>query len=102
MAYEAKTDWKDLPDKSTPVTAAELVRIETGIEEAHDLAEDAAPASHKHAADDIDSGTLAAARIPTLAQSKVTGLSAALDEKASAADLAALVARVETLETAEG
>lgn len=35
MAYPAKKDWRNLPDDSTPVTAEELIRIETGIEEAH-------------------------------------------------------------------
>lgn len=40
-----------------------------------------ADASHTHAAGDVDSGTLAAARIPALAVSKVTGLQAALDSK---------------------
>lgn len=38
-----------------------------------------ADVSHTHAAADITSGTLAAARIPTLAISKVSGLQAALD-----------------------
>lgn len=32
MSYKAK-DWKDLPDKSTPITAAELNRMDKGIEE---------------------------------------------------------------------
>lgn len=72
MAFEPKT-WADGEEGGTPITAAELNRIETGI------------AEHKHDAGDIDSGTLAAARIPTLSQSKVTGL-------------AALVTRIEALE----
>ena len=41
---------------------------------------------HKHDASDITSGTLAAGRIPTIAQSKVTGLTD-------------LVTRLETLES---
>lgn len=40
-----------------------------------------APSSHTHAAADITSGTLADARIPSLAISKTTGLQAALDAK---------------------
>ena len=59
-------------------------------------------ADHKHDAADIDSGTLAAARIPTLAQSKVTGLTAALGDKADGADLTALEARVKALEDTAG
>ncbi|WP_182349344.1 hypothetical protein [Tomitella gaofuii] len=31
MAYTPKLDWKNLPDTSTPVTAADLIRIEQGI-----------------------------------------------------------------------
>lgn len=40
-----------------------------------------APSGHTHAAGDITSGTLADARIPSLAISKTTGLQAALDAK---------------------
>jgi len=39
------------------------------------------PSAHTHAAGDINSGTLADARIPSLAISKTTGLQAALDGK---------------------
>lgn len=39
-----------------------------------------APATHTHAADDIDSGTLAVARIPSLAITKITGLQAKITE----------------------
>ena len=35
MAYTPRTDWKNLPDESTPVTAEDLVRIEQGIADAH-------------------------------------------------------------------
>lgn len=113
MAFEPKT-WADGKDGGTPITAAELNRLEQGLESAsqppaapawEDVtgkpatfpAADPAwadvtgkpasfpPADHKHDAADIDSGTLAAARIPTLSQSKVTGL-------------AALVTRIEALE----
>lgn len=41
------------------------------------------PAAHTHAAGDITSGTLAAARIPALPISQTTGLQAALDAKLS-------------------
>lgn len=80
-------------------TRANVDAVETAVEGKQD-AGDYAPAVHKHDAGDIESGTFAAARIPTLAQSKVTGLSSALDSKADSADLAALVARVEALEAA--
>lgn len=41
----------------------------------------AAPTVHTHAAADVTSGTFAAARIPSLAISKTSGLQAALDAK---------------------
>ena len=96
MAFEPKT-WADGEEGGTPITAAELNRIEQGVKQA--IQPQPAPAwgdvtgkpatfpaaAHKHDAGDIDSGTLAAARIPTLSQSKVTGL-------------AALVTRIEALE----
>lgn len=68
-----------------------------------------ADGGHKHAAADITSGTLDAARIPTLAVGKISGLQAALDGKADDSDLAAkadasaltaLSARVDALEAA--
>ena len=51
-----------------------------------------AAASHTHAAGDITSGTFSAARIPTLATSKVSGLQAILDD---------FEARIAALETPE-
>lgn len=60
-----------------------------------------ADSGHKHAAADITSGTLADARIPTLAIGKTTGLQAALDGKADSSALAALADRVDELETPE-
>lgn len=75
MAFDPRTDWKNQPDTSTPVTAEDLIRIEQGIADAHAAVDDPAfPASA------ITSGTFTVARIPTLAASKVTGLSAALDK----------------------
>jgi hypothetical protein len=31
VSYSPKTNWKDLPDTSTPILSADLIRIETGI-----------------------------------------------------------------------
>lgn len=67
-----------------------------------------AETGHKHAAADITSGTLTAARIPTLDIAKVSGLQGALDGKQASGDYAtgseldALAARVTALETAAG
>ena len=57
-----------------------------------------ADTSHTHDAGDINAGTLAAGRIPAIAQSKVTGLAGALDAKADADALSALESRVTALE----
>lgn len=45
------------------------------------------PAEHEHAAGDVTSGTFDAARVPSLPQSKVSGLADALAGKADAAAL---------------
>lgn len=50
------------------------------------------PTSHTHAAGDVSSGTFAAARIPALAISKITGLQDALD---------GILARLDALENPE-
>lgn len=50
------------------------------------------PASHTHAAGDVTSGTFAAARVPSLAISKITGLQGIIDD---------LTSRIEALETPE-
>lgn len=47
------------------------------------------PSGHTHAAGDVTSGTFAAARIPNLAISKVTGLQGELDGKQAAGSYAA-------------
>ena len=60
------------------------------------------PEDHEHAAGDVTSGTFAADRIPSLPQSKVTGLAAALDDKATAGALAELASRVSDVETRLG
>ena len=104
MAFEPKT-WADGEEGGTPITAAELNRIEQGVKQASQP--QPAPdwgdvtgkpstfpaADHKHDAGDIDSGTLAAARIPALSLSKVTGLSDRLD---------AIEARLDALEGSGG
>lgn len=92
MAFEPDK-WADGPEGETPITAAELNRIESA-------GDGKAEAGHTHAATDIASGTLAVARVPALAISKVTGLQDALDAKATEAALTALEARVAALETA--
>lgn len=91
MAYTPQ-EWADGEAGGTPITAEALSTIETGIADAHSTADAAAPASHNHAAGDVTSGTFTAARIPTLAQSKVTGLEAALQD---------LEGRIAALEAAE-
>lgn len=115
MAYEP-TEWADGEDGGTPITAAELNRMEQGIVDAQNVAVSFSDVS----------GTASASQIPTLAQSKITGLTAALagkadssdipdvsgfatkselsaglDGKASAQDLADLAARVAALEPEE-
>lgn len=75
------------------------------------------PEDHEHAAGDVTSGTFAADRIPSLPQSKVTGLTDALDGKQASGDYATtaqldakadqsaldeLAARVAALEPDEG
>jgi|SRR5690625_1832773 len=84
MAY-TPFEWKDGEEGGTPITAERLNHIEDGLGASAAVADGAAPAAHKHAAGDIDSGTLAVARIPSLAISKVTGLQAALDDNAAPA-----------------
>lgn len=101
MAFTPK-DWKDGAAGGTPITAAELNRVEQGVADATAAAEGAAPAAHKHDASDIETGTFSTARIPSLSIGKTTGLQAALDDKATAAALTALEARVAALETAGG
>ncbi len=71
-----------LPDTYTPPAApVSSVNGETGavVLAAADVG--AAATTHTHAAADVTSGTFAAARIPNLAISKVTGLQASLDSK---------------------
>lgn len=51
-----------------------------------------APSAHTHAATDIASGTLDAARIPTLAQSKVTNLTTDLASKIAKSSVSGVAA----------
>src|SRR5690606_27641284 len=39
MPFVPKTDWEDLPSTATPVTAAELTRLEQGVSDVFDIAE---------------------------------------------------------------
>lgn len=79
MAY-TPFEWADGEEGGTPITAERLNHIEDGVADAAAAADGAAPASHEHAADDVSSGTFAAARIPSLAISKITGLQAKITE----------------------
>lgn len=94
MAYTKQTWTND--DPATPLSATRLTHIEDGIAgadstatSAQSAADAAAPADHKHDAADVTTGTFAAGRIPAVAQSKVTGLTDALDAKADDADVTA-------------
>lgn len=75
----------DAPATWDAGTATIGVAVGTGSSEV-------AAGDHSHAAADVSSGTFAAARIPALAISKVTGLQAALD---------ALSDRLDALESTE-
>jgi len=79
MAY-TPFEWADGEEGGTPITAERLNHIEDGIGDAAATADGAAPASHEHDAGDITSGTFTAARIPSLAISKITGLQAKITE----------------------
>lgn len=85
----ALNDWQDGPEGGTPLSAARLNERDAAIIAAQETADEAAPAEHTHAAGDVSSGTLAAARIPDLAISKVTGLQDALDGKQTSGSYAA-------------
>lgn len=78
LAYDAETETLSIDD--------------SGYAAASHTHEEYAAASHTHAAGDITSGTFSAARIPTLATSKVSGLQAILDD---------FEARIAALETPE-
>ena len=108
MAYEIQT-WVDGADGGTPISAERLNHMEAGIADGQNASTptwetlegkpDAfAPAAHTHDAGDIGSGTFATARIPSIAQSKVTGLGQALSDLTDA--VSAAVARIEALEAA--
>lgn len=56
------------------------------------------PSAHEHDAGDVTSGVLDTARVPSLPQSKVSGLAGALDGKADAATVEALEQRIAALE----
>lgn len=90
-------DAQDAPAGAKPIS---LYGVEAGGEAAPVAWDDVtgkpstfAPAAHTHAAGDINSGTLADARIPALAISKITGLQAKITE---------LEGRLDALETPAG
>ena len=87
-AAEGKAAWGGVtgkPSTYTPATHSHAYADITGKPETFP------PADHTHAAGDI-TGTLAAARIPSLAQSKITGLEAKITE---------IEGRIAALETPE-
>lgn len=118
----AEGDATHVADHNTIVAALAEARgvidaAEATVASLQGLLDGKAETGHKHAAADINSGTLADARIPALAVAKVTGLQAALDgkqasgsyatttqvnAKADASALSALETRVEALETPAG
>lgn len=71
----------------------ENIESETGEgvswDDIEDIPSEFPPAAHQHSADDINTGTLAEARIPTLPQSKVTNLTSDLNGKLTASPAAA-------------
>ena len=120
MAYEPQT-WVDGEDGGTPLTAERLNHMEAGIADGQNASaptwetlegkpEAFAPESHTHDAGDVASGTFSTARIPSLAQSKITGLVDALAGKADKSeipdvsgfltsdDLATILERLDALE----
>lgn len=100
MAYEPKT-WADGAAGGTPITAAELNRIESGIDEAHEdlatipepltigtTASTAAAGNHSHNAADVGAAPASHTHVIT----DVTGLQGILDD---------LTSRLEAVENAE-
>ncbi len=81
MAYNPYT-WSDGAEGNTPITAARLNALEQGLGTASTNAEADIEVGDvpNLPAGKIDSGTFADDRIPTLAQSKITGLVAALSD----------------------
>lgn len=88
MPYIPKTDWEDLPSTATPVTAAELVRIETGIADVTEAvdnlpapleigsgADQAAAGNHTHSGltADAAAGTASVRTLGTGAQQAAAG-----------------------------
>lgn len=88
LAYDAETETLSIDD-SGYAAASHTHEEYAPVSHTH---EEYAAVSHTHAAGDITSGTFSAARIPTLATSKVSGLQAILDD---------FEARIAALETPE-
>lgn len=65
-----------------------IAEARTALDAVEALIAGKAATSHKHAAADVNSGVLDGARIPDLAQAKITGLTAALAGKQDSGDFA--------------
>lgn len=78
--------WENVQDKPSefpPASHTHTIANVTGLQGALDGKQASgsyAAASHTHSAGDVDSGTFAVARIPDLAQSKISGLEARLSD----------------------
>lgn len=96
-------DWTaPLPDTAVEGSETHVEdhnRLTAAIEEARSFIDAAETALKAIDAGNITTGTLAAARIPTLSVGKVTGLQSALDSKADADAVATLEGRIAALET---
>ena len=86
MAY-TPTDWENKPSTATPIDADNLNKLEQGVVDAHNAIDSVADDVGSLAFSDI-SGTATAGQIPSLAQSKITGLTAALNSKLEAVAVA--------------
>lgn len=99
MPFTPKTDWEDLPSTDTPVTAAELTRMQNGIADATDLAEAAVPATRTINGESLSANiTLNGAEIVATGYTIGTAAAVAATDTLNAA-IGKLEARILELET---